>query len=161
MKASWKKVTGASGYYVYRRQSSGGKWSDWKELKKTTALDYTDKTAKAGTTYQYTARAYYDSYKSSYKGVSIRRLAQPAVKVSKVSSGVKSSWKKITGATGYYVYRRQYSGGKWSGWKKIKTTKSLSYTDKTAKRGVKYQYTARAYYGDYTSSYKASTTVKR
>ena len=159
--ASWNKVAGAKGYYVYRQQYSGGKWSGWKKIKTTTAVSYTDKTAKAGVSYQYTVKAYNGSYQSSFKGVSIVRLTQPAVKAAKVSSGIKSSWNKVTGAKGYYVYRRQYSGGKWSGWQKIKTTSSVSYTDKTAKKGVKYQYTARAYSGKYQSSFKASTTVKR
>ena len=159
--ASWKKVAGAKGYIVYRRQSSGGKWSGWKKLKTTAALSYTDKTAKAGVTYQYTARAYNSSYQSSFVGKTIRRLTQPTVKAAKVSNGIKVNWNKSTGASGYYIYRRQYSKGKWSGWQKIKTTAALNYTDKSAKKGVRYQYAVYAYYSSYQSSSKASATVKR
>ncbi|MBO5857315.1 MAG: fibronectin type III domain-containing protein, partial [Clostridia bacterium] len=65
----------------------------------------------------------------------------------------------------YKIYRSEYNAKtkKWSGWKSIKTAKltSKSYTDKSAKKGVKYKYTVRAVNGDYKSTYKASGSVKR
>lgn len=114
MKISWGKVTGASGYYVYRRTSSTGSWT---RLKSTTGTSYTDTTAKTGTTYYYTVKAYSGSYASSYiTNKTIKYLAQPSVTLSNTSSGVKVSWGKVTGASGYYVYRKTTSGS----WTKIK-----------------------------------------
>ena len=74
-------------------------------------------------------------------------------------AGVKVTWGKVTGAKGYEVYRRTYSKGKWSGWTKIKTISSgstVSYTDKTAKKGVTYKYTVRATSDSYKGSYNTS-----
>lgn len=89
------------------------------------------------------------------------RPATPKVKSAKISNGIKVSWNKVKGAKGYYVFRRKYTKGKWSGWGKIATSKNIYYKDKSAKKGVYYQYTTRAYYKTYLSSYVKSNTVKR
>ena len=154
VKITWQKVTGASGYYVYRRTGGSG----WARIKTTTGTSYTDTAARAGTTYDYTVKAYSGSVYSSYvTNKSIRRLTQPAVSVARTSSGIKASWNKVTGASGYYVYRKTGSGG----WTKIKTTRSLYFTDTTAKKGTTYYYTVRAYAGGSLSSYTSSKSIRR
>ncbi len=159
---SWNKIAGSTSYRVYRRTYSGGKWSGWQTVANTTVLSLTDKTAVSGTQYQYTVRAQNGNGMSVYKaGATIKRLVQPSVTVKKATKGFAASWKKVPGATGYRVYRRTYSGGKWSSWQTLKNTTALSYNDKTVKAGVKYQYTVRAYSGSQMSSYTASVTVKR
>ena len=163
VKVTWKKISGANSYKVYRSTYSGGKWSNWKLIKDGyTSTSYTDKSVKSGAKVKYTVRACNNNYISAYKsGNQTIFLAQPKVKVSKISGGIKASWNKSSGATGYIVYRRTYSNGKWSGWKQIKVTKSLYYNDKTAKRGVYYQYTTRAYKESYKSTYQGSKSIKR
>ena len=51
IKLSWNKVTGAYGYRLYRKTSSG-----WKRIKDTTATTYTDSAVKSGRTETYTIR---------------------------------------------------------------------------------------------------------
>lgn len=69
-------------------------------------------------------------------------------KVSSVKAGKKSAvvkWKKVSGASGYYVYR---STSKKSGFKKVRTLKkasALSWKDKKLKSGRKYYYKVAAY----------------
>lgn len=53
----WKQVAGASGYYVYRK-TSGSSWSRIATISGVTKVSYTDKTAKKGTTYIYTVKAF-------------------------------------------------------------------------------------------------------
>ena len=78
---------------------------------------------------------------------------------------MKVAWTQSTGATEYTIYRSEYNAKtkKWSSWKSIKTAKSTSksYTDKTAKKGVKYRYAVKAVNGKVSSTYKASGSVKR
>ena len=65
----------------------------------------------------------------------------------------------MSGANGYVVYRKTTEG-----WTKIATVKgngTVSYTDKTAKAGITYRYTVRAYYGSYLSSYIAKGVAVR
>ena len=160
---TWNKIAGAKTYTVYRAVYSGGKWSGWTEIKTgVTGTSYTDTTVKSGATVRYTVKAINGNFRSNVKtGNTTKYLAQPKVTVAKVSNGIRSSWGKITGASGYIVYRRTYTNGKWSGWTAIKTTTALSFTDTTAKAGVYYQYTVRAYSGDYRSSYTNSSSIKR
>ncbi len=74
--------------------------------------------------------------------------APSAPKISSVKAGKKSAvvkWKKVSGATGYYVYR---STSKKSGFKKVQTLKkvsALSWTNKKLKSGRKYYYKVAAY----------------
>jgi hypothetical protein len=163
VKVTWSKTTGASGYIVYRKTGSGT-WTTLKTITSGSTVSYTDTTAKAGTTYYYTVRAYVGStttYKSSYvTNVSIKYLKQPTVTLSNAASGVKVSWSKTTGASGYYVYRKTASGS----WSRIKTVTSVgttSYTDTTAKAGTTYYYTVKAYSGSTYSSYVTNKTIKR
>ena len=89
--------------------------------------------------------------------------AAPAIAapVKSGTKGIKVSWKKSGGATGYVVYR--YAAGKWS---KIGTTKKLSYVDSSVKKGSTCKYRVKAYttvnkktiYSPYS---KTSKAIKR
>ena len=66
-------MTGATGYIVYRKTGNGG----WQKLATVTGnakISYLDKTAKKGTTYTYTVKAYYGTSTSAYntKGLTIK-----------------------------------------------------------------------------------------
>jgi len=92
------------------------------------------------------------------KIVPVKKLATPVVKISNVTTGVKITWNKVSGAENYKVYRKTGSGS----WVAIKSgVKGTSYTDTTAKSGTAYYYTVRAIKGTYQSSYKSSGVVKR
>ena len=65
--------------------------------------------------------------------------------VSRAGSGkLKITWKKVSGATGYQIYR---STQKNSGYRRIKnlSSKSSSYTNSKLKNGKRYYYKIRAY----------------
>lgn len=151
VKITWEKVSGAAKYRVFYKKGSGS----WKKLKDTTSTSYTWKNAKSGTKYSFTVRCISRDGKSntsSYDktGRSITYLSAPKLSSAKKSgSGIKVSWKKVTGAKGYIVYRRTAK----SGWKKLGKTTSRSYTDKKAKKGTRYYYTVRAYTGSVNSAY--------
>lgn len=58
------------------------------------------------------------------------------------TSSVKLKWKKVSGVTGYYVYKYTKSNNKYT---KIATVKSTSYTVKKLKSGTVYRFTVKAY----------------
>jgi hypothetical protein len=63
----------------------------------------------------------------------------------------------VTGATGYIVYRKTGNGS----WQNLGKTTGVSFTDKTAKKGVTYTYTVKAYYGTSNSAYNTKgLTIK-
>ena len=149
IKLSWTKVAGVKGYQIYRKEAGGS----YTLVATTISLSYTDKTAKAGKSYCYAVRAFNGDLKSAYNSVKVVRLTTPAVKLVNTKAGPKSSWAKVPGAKGYYVYRKTGSGS----YKLIGTTSSLSYTDTTGKLGKTYTYAVRAYNGDCRSSYTGVT----
>lgn len=156
----WKKVSGASGYYVYRKTGNGS-WSKIATVKGNAKVSYLDKTAKSGVVYSYTVKAYNGSSSAaSAKSLSIRRLVTPTVaSASNTAKGVTVKWKAVNKATGYYVYRKTGSGS----WSKIATVKGgsvVSYVDTTAVAGKNYTYTIRAYNGSSSSYFQAGKSVK-
>ena len=157
----WSKVTDATGYILYRKTGNGS-WSRIADIKNGSTVSYIDKTAKSGTTYTYTIRAYSGKYMSDWKTTkTIKRLADPTVSsASNITAGVQVKWSKVTGATGYIVYRKNGSGS-WSRVADIKSGSTVSYTDKTAKSGTTYTYTVRAYSGSIMGDWSSTKTVKR
>ena len=161
VQVKWSKVTGATGYIVYRKNGNGS-WSRVADIKSGSTVSYTDKTAKSGTTYTYTVRAYSGITMGDWSSTkTVKRLADPTVSsASNITAGVQVKWSKVTGATGYIVYRKTGTGS-WSRLATIKSGSTTSYTDKSAKSGTNYSYTVRAYNGSTMSDWHNSKTVKR
>ncbi|MBO7179229.1 MAG: hypothetical protein J6V78_02705 [Clostridia bacterium] len=163
IKVSWSTVSGSAGYTVYRSQYSGGKWSGWKNMgtAKPDKSSWTDKSVASGITYRYTVRTNFNKIKSGYQATNgLMVLSTPTVKISNASSGVNVTWSKVNGALNYTVYRAEYLGSKWSGWKQINTVGAVTnYIDTTAKSGICYKYTVRAVNGGSTGAYKASALL--
>ncbi len=139
VKITWGKVSGAEKYRVYVKKD--GKW---KTVSNTTSTSVVHKDVQSNQSYTYTVRCISSSgktYTSVYdkNGKSITYIASPVLsKVENTTSGVKVSWKAVTGAQNYRVYVK---GGEYKSWTKVADTTSTSLTDKKAQSGVKYTYT--------------------
>lgn len=72
----------------------------------------------------------------------IRLKAPASFRAEPVKNGIRLSWKKVSGAQKYLVYRK-LCGDK-DGYTLIKTTKKREFTDKTAVYGENYVYKVRA-----------------
>ncbi len=155
VKISWDKVNGATGYKIYRKVK-GGSWSVVKTAS-STATSYTDTAAPSGKYLYYAVKAVNGSYVSDYDTHGLNYLKTPVASVKNISSGVKISWGKVSGATSYYVYRKAGSASSWS---KIATTKSTAYTDKNVKSGTTYKYCVRAVNSSVKSKYGSTSYEK-
>ena len=142
VKLSWDKISGASKYEVWRATSQNGTYT---KLTTTTKTSVTDSKATAGKTYYYKVKAIYSnsSANSAYSEIVSKTcdLPRPDVTVKKSSGNVKVSWNKISGTTQYEVYRATSKNGTY---KRIKSTTSTSYTDKSVKSGKTYYYKVKA-----------------
>ena len=161
VQVKWSRVTGATGYIVYRKSASGS-WGRIADIKSGSTVSYTDTTAASGTTYTYTVRAYNGNTMGDWHSAkSVKRLSDPKLtSASKVSGGINVRWTGVTGATGYIVYRKSGSGS-WGRIADIKSGSTVSYTDRTAKAGTTYTYTVRAYNGNTMGDWSSVKVITR
>ncbi len=139
----WKRVAGATSYVVFRRTTSG----DYKKIAEVKdVLSYKDKSAKKSSKYYYTVAAMNGKYQGAYEnGLGVNCLNAPEITSVKLNSKKQPvvKWNEVSGASGYYVYRKATIDGSWEN---LGKTTKLNYTDKTSrKKGIDYYYTVRAY----------------
>lgn len=167
VKVTWNAVAGADGYQVWRGLSSTGSF---------TALGSFNTTEKVstglvtGTTYYYKVRAYrvvegkkvYSDY-SAVVSAAPKLYAPSGVKaVPDTTTGINISWNKLSGATGYQVWRGTSATGTFTAIGSVTTTSRVSTG---LKAGTTYYYKVRAYkevngkkiYGDFSAVVSAST----
>ena len=151
IQVAWQKANGAAKYRVYRKDAVNTGWTVL--TSSATGTSFVDKTAVAGVTYTYTVRGVAKDGKTlspdyNRTGVSAtmpKTSTAPAtvklVGAKAVSGGIQVTWQKAAGAAQYRVYRKDATNTKWTALTSSAT--GTSYTDKTAKAGVKYTYTVR------------------
>ncbi len=113
-------------------------FNSFAELSTVTGTDYTDNNVVAGTTYRYQVKGYRTVngtrvYGRCFDAVTVKPMPGTTNLSSEVKSvtSVKLSWDKVSGVSGYEVYRK-VSGD--DDFKKIKTVEGgnkTSYTDKS------------------------------
>ena len=165
IKVSWTAVSGASKYRVYRSELQNGAWTKFTEIATPTSKtkSYTDTNVVSGVQYKYKVKAVKSSTgQTSSETPAWLYLQAPEVTAEVVSEGVNVTWTESAGATDYVVYRKTYDTKKekWSGIKYQATVTGTTWTDTTAKSGIKYKYCVRAINGNSTSAYLSSETIK-
>ena len=153
----WSAVTGATKYWIYR-STDGVNFSYYDS---TTKTSYTNSGAASGKKYYYRVKAVavvngtnVTSANSNTKSL-MTTLAKPTVSITTSNGKPKITWKAVTGADKYYVYRS--TDGKT--FKHFATTTKLSYTNTSAKKGTKYYYKVKAVYTANTKANSAFSTV--
>lgn len=145
---TWNKVTGASGYAVYRSTSKNG---TYKLLKTYSSNTCTNAGLKAGSKYYYKVRAYatvngkkvYGDY-SDAKSMLTKPGAPTGFTVTLKSRTAKISWSKSTGAVGYEVYMAGSRNGAYTKIKSVGAT-TTAYNKTGLVKGQNYYFKMRAY----------------
>ena len=142
IKATWKAVTGASGYIVtlYNSANKVVKTVD------TTKTTYTFSKLSAGTVYKVKVTAYktVDGKKIYSRSYTLLTTAtKPGTPTLKVTAGSKKatlSWNKQTGATGYVVYMATSKNGKYTKIATVKGNSSVKFTKSGLTKGKTYYF---------------------
>ena len=138
----WSAVTGATKYWIYR--STDG--VNFKYYDSTTKTSYTNTGAASGTKYYYRVKAVAvvngNNVASAYSGTKslMTTLATPSVSITTSNGKPKLTWKAVTGADKYYIYRS--TDGK--NFSYYDATTKTSYTNTGAKKNTKYYYKVKA-----------------
>lgn len=147
VKLTWKKVSDATGYVVYRKNSGSKSWKKIKIVKGASKTTYTDSTVKSkhGTVYSYRIESYKSVNGQTAKAVSkekkILRLTAPTKLKIANQKGRKLSvtWKKQKKISGYQI---QYSTGKTF----AKGTKMTNIVKSSGKAVIKKLKKGKTYY---------------
>lgn len=155
-KISWDKVSGASGYYVYKSTSKNSGYLGAKITSgSTTSITKTG--LIAGKTYYYYVVAFrnidgkdYPLYSDNSDKVSKKlKPPTPSIKVSSTTKKVATvKWSKIANVNGYEVVRATSKTGTY---KKVKTytknssTSTVTFNNTKLKSGKTYYYKVRSY----------------
>jgi len=140
---TWKAVSGATSYRIYRSESRGTGYS---LLGTTSSTSYVNTGAAAGKTYYYRVKAVNrDGMASGYSNIVSGKATLPAPVLNiglSVSSGKPMlAWDAVPGATSYRIYR---STSRDSGYSLLATTTSTSYVNTSAAKGTTYYYRVKA-----------------
>ena len=144
VKLSWNKISGVSGYVVYKYNTSTKKYEKVATTKNTS---YKITKLKSGTSYKFRVRAYKKAYSKNYYGAyatlsTATKPITPTVKLSTSNKTATVAWNKVNGASGYVVYMSTSKNGTY---KKIGTTSKLSYKKTGLVKGKIYYFKVRAY----------------
>ena len=143
-KLTWKAVSGATSYRVFRSESRGTGYS---LLGTTTATSYTNTGAAVGKTYYYRVKAVNSVGTSGYSNIVSGKAKTAAPAAPSVTAGNSSTgkpqltWKAVSGAVKYEVYRSTRQN---SGYSLLGTTTSTSYVNTGASTGTTYYYRVKA-----------------
>lgn len=171
VKLSWSETADdVTGYRVYRYDPEQEKYV---YLKSTKNRSYTDENVSSGKTYQYKVRCYWTIGGTNYYGnySSVVSVTTPPAKVSGVSTAVRSStyltlsWDKVSGASGYRIYKYNTSSKPYEKVTTISKGSTVSYKITGLTVATEYQFKVRAYkktdtgtlWGSSSSAYKDCT----
>ncbi len=151
LKITWKKVSDAEGYIIYRSTSSNGTYKKVKKITNGSAVSYTDTNLVTGQAYYYKVCAYcingnkfvYASRSAAKGGKAM--LAQPTVKTTAGAKKATVKWSKISGASGYEIYRSASPNKGFVKVKNIAKGSTVSYIQSKLTKGKTYYYRVRAY----------------
>lgn len=170
LKVTWKVMPGAVSYTIYRSTSKDGNYSQVKTISDGKTSSWVDRKVVTGKTYYYKIKA-----KVALEGGTVAESSYSAVKSGKAAlgktslkaaalsqKGVKLTWSKVSGASGYVIYRSTEKNKNYSKIKTIAKGSVKTYTDKGGKlkRGTVYYYKIKAYrkvngknvYGGYSNT---------
>lgn len=143
---SYSKVTGATGYKIYRATKKDGTYG---YVGATKSLSYIDKGLQYDSSYFYKVRAYkvVDDKKVHSKYSDVLSIYTTFSKINlnvkgNDSNSIMLSWNKIKEASSYKIYRSDTINGTYS---YIGITNSTSYLDENLKSNETYYYRVRAY----------------
>ena len=148
IKLSWKAIKNVSGYEL--GQFKNGKWVVVKNLPAKTNT-YTVKGLTSGTSYKFRVRGYVTVngkkvYGDYSKNLTVMTdLAAPTVKTVRTSKQVGMTWKAVTGADGYEVFKYNTSTKKYQKVKTVAKRSTLQYTPNKVSKKNPPKYKVRAY----------------
>lgn len=149
----WKKVSGAGGYQLYRKNASE---QTYRLIAATAETSYVDETITAGETYYYRVQAVrqvnVQTIKAAFSAEKKISITLPQAELATCTAqdyrSINLTWKQVDGVTGYYIYRSVRENGTYRKIKTITANTTLTYTDTGVVPGKPFFYKIGTYQND-------------
>lgn len=168
---NWGKVSGASGYRIYKYNTSSKAYEKVTTISKGSTVSYKVTGLSTATEYQFKVRAYkkadgvtiWGSSSSVYKDCT-KPAQTKNLKATTKLSAVTLTWSKVARAGGYQIYRYNSTTKKYEKIATVKGNKTFSYKNTGLKKGTTMQYKVRAYKtyngANYYGAYSGIVSIK-
>lgn len=168
---TWKKASGATGYEIYMKPGSNG---TYKKIVTVNTTSYTKKNLVNNKTYYFKVRSICSTGSKKYYSTSYSSVvkAKPMVKAPAAPSGLRCyqsgngkaylAWNKVSGVTGYAIYKYDSSTKKYV---LLKKTTGTNYTVSGLKNNTTHYFKIKTYrtvkgVTRYSSKYSSPVAVK-
>lgn len=148
VKLSWNKVKDAEGYEIFSADTKKG---TYKKLASREETSYTHKKLTTGKTYYYKVRAFQTIdgekfySKDSAPVKAVPRPAAPTISLTAGEGKITVKWKKISGVSGYELYRASSAKGKFKQAARVKKSGTVKYVNEKLGKAKTYYFKVRAY----------------
>lgn len=169
LRVEWPVVAGAAGYQVYRSNVKDGEYTLLTEITDGTVSAYDDATCECGKTYYYyikvcqktDSETIYGEASPSVGGKTTPNRVRLNGATTEGDTKVSLSWKKVSGAQGYEVYKNNKLV------KTIENADTLSWAESGLSKEAEATYKVRAYcivnnqkiFGSYSGTYEKEITI--
>ena len=192
IRINWNKVSGVTGYKIFRYDDAKKKWVDVKAIYDPNATNYKITSLAPNTSYKFMVKSFVKVGSKVYFSDASKTITAKTKAIAKLTgktnftyttNAVRINWNKISGVTGYKVYRYDDAKKKWVDIKTIYDPSATNYKVSGLSAGKVYKFRVKAfvksgskvYYGDscntistatrpnttkITKSNKASTAVR-
>lgn len=142
VKVSWPAVSGAEYYNVYRYNGKS-----YVKVATVKGTSWTNSGLNIGQRYYYRVTSYGKSVESKQSATvsAVPAVAPPSLKLSAGKKRATVRWSKVSGASGYRVYRSTNARSGFKCVKVIKKQRTVSYVNKRLKKKKVYYYKVQAY----------------
>ena len=170
LRVEWPAVAGATGYQVYRNTVKDGEYTLISELTDGAVTSYSDATCEIGKVYYYYIKACqtieevktYGDASSVVSGRTTPNRVGLSGQSSDGNTKVSLSWKKVSGAQGYEVYKNNKLV------KTIDNAGTLTWSESGLAKDAESNYKVRAYcivnnekvFGSYSRIYEKEVTIE-
>lgn len=169
LRVEWPVVAGAAGYQVYRSDVKDGEYTLLTEIADGTVSSYADATCECGKVYYYyikvcqktDSETIYGEASPIMSGRTVPNRVSLNGSTTDGDTKVNLSWKKVSGAQGYEVYKNNKLV------KTIENADTLSWTESGLSKEAEANYKVRAYCvvngekisGSYSGNYEKDVTI--
>ena len=154
IRINWNKVSGVTGYKIYRYDSAKKKWIAVKAIYDPNATNYKITSLVPNTSYKFIVKAFRKDGSKIYFSDASKTITAKTRSIAKLTgktnytcttNAVRINWNKLSGVTGYKIFRYDDAKKKWVAVKAVYDPNATNYKISGLKAGKVYKFRVKAF----------------